>query len=516
MKKASVIILLLVLGVCTYSQSTQGGSQFDAAVEAFESGEYEQTISLLAAYEKSHGTSPRLESLRALAYRDLEKPKEAHQAILVYLRLTARRDMSGSEAHQDMLKLRDEMLEAIEKKYKEDKEKLDKEREEVAASVIEELTVLYDSPSVRVSSSTALPGSVKKAVEDYSAGEYIGPPESAPKFPGSGPDAGAELEMWRKVSQSTVAMDYFVFIQTFPDGKFAETARKKMLEIGDPVWNELKKSSEPAKYIDYIKANPDSPFLETAKARFAAVAMAAMEWEKVRATGDTRSIMRFISANPSGLYAADAKAMIEGDLWAKISASPADDLLEFYVLHYPNTERSKEAASKLQASKAAQREAEFQGIRSRIAAQNDVKVTRQHTGYAPTVHWYQNKVLNVCTLETTEFDVQTYNRGLDYSSKSFRIDLKNVRRTYPGVANSWGFQIAVGGNASEYSSPNDYKFSGTGQYFTRKSTSKPFALKSTVPLSETYIVVLNTYDANIAATFAKDLNALVGMCKASK
>ena len=113
MKILCVMCLVLIATMPNYAQPTTGGSQFEAAVEAFESGEYEQTISLLAAYEKSKGTSPRLESLRALAYRDLEKPKEAHQAVLAYLRLTANRDMSGSETHQDMLKLRDEMLEAI-------------------------------------------------------------------------------------------------------------------------------------------------------------------------------------------------------------------------------------------------------------------------------------------------------------------------------------------------------------------------------------------------------------------
>lgn len=335
--------------MCILAQPAGGGSQFDAAVEAFESGEYEQTIDLLAAYEKSNGTSPRLESLRALAYRDLEKPKESYQAILVYLRLIAKRDLSGSEAHQDMLKLRDEMLEAIEKDYEEKKEKLDEERDEEAQQIVELLEAIYQSPETRTSSSSALPASIKAKLDYDSPGEYIGPPESAPKAAAPGIDALAELEMWRKINQSTVAMDYFLFIETFPEGQFTEIARKKMHELGDPVWNEVRKSFDPFKYRDYIKNNSDSPFIDVAKVRMDELARMALEWEKVRDTRNEFVLSGFVRSFPDHPYAAEVKKIRSEIHWRNVENSGNDVLIREFLSLYPESPHAAAARAKLDA-----------------------------------------------------------------------------------------------------------------------------------------------------------------------
>lgn len=330
-------------------------------------------------------------------------------------------------------------------------------------------------------------------------------------------DPLAELEAWNKIKESSVAADYQAFLQKFPNGTLAARAREKMNSLGDPVWNELKKSNDPFKYRDYIKANPNSPFLDQAKARLEVLGPAAIEWEKVKAVGDMRLMMRFISANPSGPFASEAKALLEPKLWETISISPTDDLLEFYSRHYSTSDRGREAATKLAASKAEKRSIEYQAIRSRIAAQNGVKITRQHTGYPATEHWYENKVLDVCTLETTEFDRNTYKGILDYVAKSYRMDLNKVRKVYPGTATSWGYSIALSGGASDYASPSDNKFSGISQFYKKKSTTAS-GVPSYAPqaLSESYIVVLSTYDSSIATRFAADLAALVQLCKESK
>lgn len=330
-------------------------------------------------------------------------------------------------------------------------------------------------------------------------------------------DPLAELEAWNKIKESSVAADYHDFMQKFPNGSLAARAREKMNTLGDPVWNELKKSNDPFKYRDYIKANPNSPFLDQAKARLEVLTVATIEWEKLKAAGDGTAVMQFIKDNPSHPFVEEAKADIENSLWEEIVRTGEERLLEFYALHYSTTERGKEAASKLQTRRAAKREQDLLGIRGRIAALNGVKATLHHSsGAAPTEYWYENKVVDVCTLETTEFVNETYNRSLDYGSKFYRIDLNKVRRVDPGSSTNWGFGIAVSGGASDYRSPGDIKFSGIYQYFTRKSTSKPFQFHSSLPLSETYVVVLRTYDSNVASRFAADLNALVSLCKASK
>ena len=347
MKILCVMCLVLIATMPNYAQPTTGGSQFEAAVEAFESGEYEQTISLLAAYEKSKGTSPRLESLRALAYRDLEKPKEAHQAVLAYLRLTANRDMSGSEAHQDMLKLRDEMLEAIEKKYKEDKEELDKERDEVADAVVAELESVYSSPQIKRSYSSALPASLKSEADDP-PGEYIGPPPSASKTAAPGMDALAELEMWRKISERTVAMDYFLFIETFPNGQFTEIARKKMLEVGDPAWNAVRNDHDPFKFRDFIKNNPDSPFLEVAKARMNELAKVWIDWEQVRDSRDPSTLRAFEARHPGHALAAESKKIRAEIAWRNIENVSSPTILRDFVAEFPESPHAAKAKAAIE------------------------------------------------------------------------------------------------------------------------------------------------------------------------
>jgi hypothetical protein len=311
--------------------------------------------------------------------------------------------------------------------------------------------------------------------------------------------------------------DYHAFLKQFPNGSLAARARERMNALGDPVWNELKKSNDPFKYRDYIKSNPNSPFIDQAKTRFEVLAVAAVQWEKVKAIGDLRQTMRFISENSSSPFAEEARSLIESELWEKSSASGADDLLEFYARQYASTEKGKEAVSKLQTRNAAKRQVELQALRPRIAALNGVKATLHHGGgYAPTELWHENKVIDVCTFETTKFSMETSN-PLMYNSESYRIDLNKVRSIYPGPATSWGTTVLVSTSATQYSSPSDLKFSGSGQNFSRKSVNKPFApFMIPYAVSETYAAVMTTPDRNAATRIADDLNKLAALCKASR
>lgn len=325
---------------------------------------------------------------------------------------------------------------------------------------------------------------------------------------GTASDPLAELEAWNKIKESSVAADYHSFLQKFPNGSLAARARERMNTLGDPVWNELKKSNDPFKYRDYIKANPNSPFLDQAKAQLEILTPAAVEWEKVKAVGDLQSVMRFIAASPAGPYAADAKTMIEPELWRKISTSETDDLLEFYSRHYSDTERGKEAGLKLKRLKSAKRELEFQGIRSRLTAFNGVQFNRvQSGGTTGATMWYENKIVDLCTLKTTANEMSTLH-PLMYSSESYRIDFTTGRpisigSIFPGSTSVF---VAFGGSI----------FSGIGRNYSRKSASNPFVQFSSYPTRGSSAVALTTPDSGAAARFADDLKKLAGLCKASK
>lgn len=165
----------------------------------------------------------------------------------------------------------------------------------------------------------------------------------------------------------------------------------------------------------------------------------------------------------------------------------------------------------------AQREAEFQGIRSRIAAHNGVRATRQQTGGTTGgILWHENKIPDVCTLETTQNDLSTAN-PLWYSSEVYRIDLRLVKNvyshnTFPGLT-----LVYISSTPTKYSSYNDPKFAGSQQSYNRKSTAKPF-LPYMAPqaVQQSWVIPFTTHDAKLAAKFVEDVNALAAMCRASK
>src|SRR5436190_23836509 len=185
LRTISIIFVCFLWILAVAGQSGAQSERFKAAQEAFESGEYEQTISLLDALEKSVGTSPRLESLRALAYRDLDKPREAYKALLVYFRLTEKMDLSGSDAHKSLVELRDALSSQFDTEFQNKKTELQQKRDRDAEASIEK----FDSSTKKTTS-----------MKDV--------------------DPLAELEMWNKVKLSKSANDYYLFIQRYPNGSF--------------------------------------------------------------------------------------------------------------------------------------------------------------------------------------------------------------------------------------------------------------------------------------------------------
>src|SRR5436190_16382726 len=130
------ILTITALAITTASTINGQTEKFKAAQEAFDGGEYEQTITLLDTLEKSVGTSPRLESLRALAYRDLNKPREAYKALLVYFDLTKNVDLSASEAHKSLIELHDSLAIQFEKEFQDKKTDLQRQRDQDAEKKI--------------------------------------------------------------------------------------------------------------------------------------------------------------------------------------------------------------------------------------------------------------------------------------------------------------------------------------------------------------------------------------------
>jgi hypothetical protein len=314
-----------------------GKSAFASAQQAFEDMQYERALGYLEAHEKALGTSPRLESLRALALMELGKYPGAYKALRVYFRLIAGRDMGGNVAHQDLMKLRDNLAARMETEYKKKTMESVARREEEATQAMAELDRLYQSPEVRRAGSSAPPPAVVGTALE----------RSAP--PGSTLDALAELETWRAINSSAVAMDYFLFLETFPQGNFASVAKKKMHELGDPAWNVIRGSDNPFKFQQFVVDHPDSPFVDAAKARMIALATTALEWEKIKDSRDAALLDQFEARFPDHSFATEVTSARADILWSSLENSRDLPRIEEFLRMYPESRHSTAARTRLDA-----------------------------------------------------------------------------------------------------------------------------------------------------------------------
>jgi outer membrane protein assembly factor BamD (BamD/ComL family) len=344
--KIVVLVGLLFLGVrIGVAQSASVGMSLVAAQEAFESGEYEQGLRLLDEFEKLRGTSPRLESLRALTLNELGRKAQALKALRIYFRLTSNRDLSGNPAHQELVKLRDELSKKIDQEFESRKKKLDQERERSAKEFVSELSRSHKAEETRISGSSVSPPANTMLI---GGSGQSSPDASKLSVPSSHRMSLAELETWLKISESTDANEYFLFIETFPEGEFVAIARKRMMDIGDPIWNGVRNSYDPFKFRDFINANPDSPFLEPARIRMMELAKIAIEWERISGSVDQAVLKAFENKNPGHPLATEAKSVRAEIAWKELGQAASDGQLEQFIAEFPESPRVTEARANIE------------------------------------------------------------------------------------------------------------------------------------------------------------------------
>ena len=292
-------------------QAVGQAAQFEAVKEAYESGEYRQTIDLLAGYELSFGTSPRLESLRAMAYRDLNMPHEAYKALMVYFKLTANKDLSGNDTHRELIELRDRLSTDFDKEREEKIKKLEEERSRDADNIVRQLAATFDDKR------KALP---------------------------SGNASTAEADMWARVRESKNPDDYYLFLKAFPKGQFAEAAVSRLGDL-DPIWQEVKKSSDPYEYSDYILNYPDSPLIDKAYERMGELTKIQAEWKRIENTRDPSVLRVFIKRSAGTSYAekaAKALESLEVSRWEQVRFGKLSDFQAF-LKEFPDGNHATDA-----------------------------------------------------------------------------------------------------------------------------------------------------------------------------
>ncbi|HRH40534.1 MAG TPA: hypothetical protein PKY82_02740 [Pyrinomonadaceae bacterium] len=267
----TLIILMLILGAITavFAQTT-ANERFKIAQEAFDNSQYEKTLTLLSAIEKDFGKSPRIESLRALTLRDLNRPRDAYNSLLAYFKLTASMDLRNNETHKSLIELKDQLQKQLEKELLDEKKDLQKDREKNTNNELKESN------------------QTKKADDDPLA----------------------EIDLWNKVKESNTASDYYLFIERFPNSVYLKSARQKMEIIKDSEWDKVKNSKDPFAIREFLKTNPNSAFAEKAKARMNMLAKSIISWETIRESKNVEDFNNYLNDFPDGVYTIEAKKNI--------------------------------------------------------------------------------------------------------------------------------------------------------------------------------------------------------------
>lgn len=126
-------LLIIVLTVFSCTVVAQSASElFQSAKEAYENGKNSVAIEMLRNCEAALGRSnPRIESLKAMCYVDMKDWVNASVALSTYFR-TAPPANEGTNAHKDLVALKEKVDEEIKQADQRFKEELDKKRMEDA------------------------------------------------------------------------------------------------------------------------------------------------------------------------------------------------------------------------------------------------------------------------------------------------------------------------------------------------------------------------------------------------
>lgn len=135
-----------------------------------------------------------------------------------------------------------------------------------------------------------------------------------------------EFEAWRTASKSGKAADYEAYLRTYPTGKFASVAKKRIEELNGPVVADqsqvdAQKTADVAQSQETVTRSADIGDPEAEKKRDLEM------WRQVSKTGTKEDYEKYLKAFPKGKFAKVAKTRIEA-LVAKASGPAADDAIE--------------------------------------------------------------------------------------------------------------------------------------------------------------------------------------------
>jgi len=172
----------------------------------------------------------------------------------------------------------------------------------------------------------------------------------------------AELLLWDQVKTSTDMAEIQIYLKTYPDGQFADTARQRIrnltaaenekqnLEV--KMWAAIKDSHNVSDFQNFLKAFPGGLFAGIAAARMENLIRVNAEnrelvfWNSIKDSGDPKDFNTYLKRYPQGQFADHARRLVtqlsslqneqaEVAHWVTIKNSKNPKDFDSYLHKYP-------------------------------------------------------------------------------------------------------------------------------------------------------------------------------------
>jgi len=137
----------------------------------------------------------------------------------------------------------------------------------------------------------------------------------------------AEIAFWQSVQASDDDDEYRLYLQHYPNGTFADLARRRLEDEDEDAereaadvelafWNSVQASDDDEEYRIYLQRYPDGAFADLAKARLEGISSAEDAevelafWETVRDSNDPAMVQAYVEKYPRGEFKALAEILL--------------------------------------------------------------------------------------------------------------------------------------------------------------------------------------------------------------
>lgn len=195
--------------------------------------------------------------------------------------------------------------------------------------------------------------------EAWGKAKKINTPEAYRSYLSSFPDGIGEHErnlskdfsLWDAASGAEDISKYETYLNRFPRGIYAKSAKDKVNELKDKRdWLEAQNAGTKAAYDAYISKHPNGKYRQNASSAVTNM-NEATAWDSALATNTKKAYQTYIDNHINGKHISEARSRIseidaaDNKLWQELKSARTEAKLKEYMSYYPNGIHIKETAS---------------------------------------------------------------------------------------------------------------------------------------------------------------------------